>query len=122
LFGVAAAALWFFSYYGAGPVQVQNCSVSAAPGGEVVLTADLKNNSQRKIAVVYVFVWTGSLAEYRVRADIPNHWTRVEVKKSPDEVARDYFSYEAHLQPIRQCLIHAVLFQDGSHWDGGSPT
>lgn len=115
------------------PVAIRQCSIQAAPSDQVAFGADIRNDSSKVANKVYVLVITtgrreqrvgergtgGSLVEYAFTGRfLPGQWAHQVTLKNIDG---DDFTLDQHFGAISSCYVHAVEYQDGTHWLGPAP-
>lgn len=48
----------------------------------------------------------------------PGEWT---YRRTFKKVTADYIGLDDHLGYVKDCTVHAIVYEDGSHWFGGAP-
>lgn len=113
-------------------VSASDCSVrQLTSSGQIELSALIRNSSSKVAQTVYVIVSTSGIGENRREAqggsDVqytingplsPNTTVKATTLKT---LSGDDFSDDARLGSVTSCEVHAVIYEDGSHWEGPSP-
>jgi hypothetical protein len=108
------------------PAKVKNCTVKAVSPKKVSFAADFRNDAAKTARTFHILVTTvgdsksggGSLVEYSFNGHFePGQWHHGEVTK---DVGADPFNLASHLATIVLCQVHAVEYDDGTHWEGPS--
>lgn len=108
------------------PAAVKDCSVQAVGAEHVAFKASVFPRSGKAVAKVDIIVRTsggtpagGSLIDYAFDGVLsPGLWTNI---RSVKNVRADPATLDQHLGSIEECYVHAVVFEDKTHWLGPSP-
>lgn len=114
------------------PVEVRQCAVRAVGADQVALGADVFNRTNKIAQRIFVLVRAaglrssnppnandGSFVQYALHGSFrPSRWVHVEALAP---LSADSSTMDQRLGNVSRCEVHAVEFQDGTHWEGPSP-
>ncbi len=103
------------------PIAINGCAISGVESGFPKFAAEIRNRSDKVATTVYVLVYSsgGSVIEYAFTGRfLPGVSSHQQIVK---DIRSEPFNDQQVSGSITRCQVHAVIYEDGSHWNGGSP-